>query len=51
MSRDNLERLPSLASLGREIFDGGSPFAPRGAIAQAWSVAQELRVWRSKAPR
>lgn len=27
-----------------EIFDGDSPHAPRGCIAQAWSVAEMLRV-------
>lgn len=27
-----------------EIFDGDEPFAPRGCIAQAWSVAEVLRV-------
>jgi len=27
-----------------EIFDGDSPFIPRGAFAQAWSVAEVLRV-------
>ena len=29
-----------------EIFDGDPPFAPRGAYAQAWSVAEVLRAWR-----
>lgn len=29
-----------------EIFDGDSPFAPRGCIAQAWTVAEVLRVWQ-----
>jgi predicted glycogen debranching enzyme len=28
-----------------EIFDGSSPFKPRGCIAQAWSVAEVLRCW------
>jgi predicted glycogen debranching enzyme len=28
-----------------EIFDGDSPFVPRGCIAQAWSVAEVLRCW------
>ena len=28
-----------------EIFDAEPPFAPRGCIAQAWSVAEVLRVW------
>ncbi|MER3427096.1 MAG: glycogen debranching protein [Pyrinomonas sp.] len=27
-----------------EIFDGDAPHAPRGAIAQAWSVAELLRI-------
>ena len=27
-----------------EIFDGDAPHAPRGAVAQAWSVAELLRV-------
>jgi predicted glycogen debranching enzyme len=29
-----------------EIFEGDSPFRPRGCIAQAWSVAETLRAWR-----
>ncbi|OKH25955.1 glycogen debranching protein [Hydrococcus rivularis NIES-593] len=28
-----------------EIFDGNAPFAPKGCIAQAWSVAEVLRAW------
>jgi predicted glycogen debranching enzyme len=28
-----------------EIFDGDPPFSPRGAVAQAWSVAETLRAW------
>jgi glycogen debranching enzyme len=28
-----------------EIFDAETPFTPRGCIAQAWSVAEVLRVW------
>ena len=28
-----------------EIFDADPPFAPRGCIAQAWSVAETLRAW------
>jgi glycogen debranching enzyme len=28
-----------------EVFDADSPFTPRGCIAQAWSVAEVLRVW------
>jgi glycogen debranching enzyme len=27
-----------------EIFDGSSPFHPRGCIAQAWSVAEAIRL-------
>ena len=29
-----------------EIFEGDVPHQPRGAIAQAWSVAEILRIWR-----
>jgi predicted glycogen debranching enzyme len=29
-----------------EIFDGDPPFAPRGCIAQAWSVGAILRTWQ-----
>ncbi len=29
-----------------EIFDGDAPFAPRGCIAQAWSVAEALRLYK-----
>ncbi|NET48528.1 MAG: glycogen debranching protein [Merismopedia sp. SIO2A8] len=28
-----------------EIFDGDAPFQPRGCFAQAWGVAEILRVW------
>ena len=28
-----------------EVFDAESPYAPRGCIAQAWSVAEALRCW------
>ena len=28
-----------------EVFDATRPFTPRGCIAQAWSVAEVLRVW------
>lgn len=28
-----------------EIFDGDASYAPRGCIAQAWSVGEFLRVW------
>lgn len=34
-----------LGTLG-EIADGAAPFAQRGAIAQAWSVAELVRAWR-----
>jgi glycogen debranching enzyme len=35
----------SVAGLGQisEIFDADAPHAPRGAIAQGWSVAEVLR--------
>lgn len=29
-----------------EIFDGDPPFTPRGCIAQAWSVAEIIRIWQ-----
>lgn len=29
-----------------EIFDGDPPYSPRGAFAQAWSVAEVLRIWQ-----
>jgi glycogen debranching enzyme len=32
-----------------EIFDGDPPHTPRGCPAQAWSVAELLRVWRETA--
>ena len=37
----------SEAGLGTlsEIFDGEAPYAPRGCMAQAWSVAEVLRAW------
>jgi glycogen debranching enzyme len=28
-----------------EIFDAEAPWAPRGCVAQAWSVAEVLRAW------
>jgi glycogen debranching enzyme len=34
-----------------EIFDAEPPFTPRGCIAQAWSVAEFLRVWVKLARR
>jgi predicted glycogen debranching enzyme len=39
----------SAAGLGTisEIFDAEAPFVPRGAFAQAWSVAEILRAWRA----
>jgi predicted glycogen debranching enzyme len=42
-----LENELSEACLGQvsEIFDATPPFHPRGCFAQAWSVAEALRVW------
>ncbi len=34
-----------------EIFDGDPPHAPRGCIAQGWSVAETLRAWLEIARR
>ena len=41
------ERHLSAACVGSisEIFDAEKPFAPRGCVAQAWSVAEVLRCW------
>ncbi|HYP15213.1 MAG TPA: amylo-alpha-1,6-glucosidase [Bryobacteraceae bacterium] len=33
-----------------EIFDAEQPFAQRGCVAQAWSVAEVLRCWVKTAP-
>jgi predicted glycogen debranching enzyme len=40
---DAIER-QAVGTLG-EIADGDAPFAPRGAFAQAWSVAEAIRAW------
>ena len=42
-----VQHLVSDACLGQvsEIFDGDLPPSPRGAFAQAWSVAELARVW------
>ena len=42
----NMERHLHEAGVGTisEMFDGDPPHAPRGCIAQAWSVAELLRV-------
>ena len=34
-----------------EIFDAEAPYTPRGCVAQAWSVAEVLRVLRKTEPR
>jgi predicted glycogen debranching enzyme len=34
-----------------EIFDAEEPYAPRGCVAQAWSVAEVLRCWVKTATR
>ena len=38
-------RAHAMGSLS-EIFDGDPPFAPRGCVAQAWTVAEVLRTWQ-----
>ena len=54
--RDRQAALRFLDPLGRqiyasglgtlsEIFDGDTPFTPRGCIAQAWTVAEVLQAW------
>jgi len=42
-----IEHLRSDGCIGSisEIFDGDSPYEPRGAFAQAWSVAEVLRAY------
>jgi predicted glycogen debranching enzyme len=40
----NTIQMHGLGTLG-EIFEGDAPFAPRGCIAQAWTVAELLRAW------
>lgn len=44
---ETLARSMSEYGLGTlaEIFDGDAPFAPRGCIAQAWTVGELLRAW------
>jgi predicted glycogen debranching enzyme len=37
-----------LGTLG-ELFDGDAPFAPKGTIAQAWTVGEVLRAWHALA--
>jgi predicted glycogen debranching enzyme len=43
LTRHLIER--GLGSMS-EIFDANAPHRPRGCFAQAWSVAEVLRVWR-----
>ena len=31
-------------------FDAEAPYAPRGCVAQAWTVAEVLRCWRRTEP-
>ena len=47
---DNFEPQVLTFGLGSiaEIFDGDPPHCPRGCVAQAWSVAELLRVLRSE---
>jgi len=42
---ENFQQHLSEACLGQvsEIFDGDAPHAPRGCVAQAWSVGELLR--------
>jgi len=42
---ENFQQHLHEACLGQvsEIFDGDTPHAPRGCVAQAWSVAELLR--------
>jgi glycogen debranching enzyme len=47
-----IEHLSTEACLGSisEIFDGDWPHHPRGCFAQAWSVAEVLRVYELTKP-
>jgi glycogen debranching enzyme len=47
--RDHLDDA-CIGSIG-EVFDAEPPFTPRGCIAQAWSVAEVLRIWVKLAKR
>ena len=42
---DHFQEDACLGSIS-EIFDGDAPHYPRGAFAQAWSVAETLRAWQ-----
>jgi glycogen debranching enzyme len=33
------------AATASKFFDGDPPFAPRGCIAQAWTVGELIRAW------
>ncbi len=33
-----------------EVFDGDAPHVPRGCVAQAWSVAEVVRLWIKTSP-
>ena len=50
-SSSRCSRTSTRACIGSvsEIFDAEAPYAPRGCIAQAWSVAEWLRVWERTA--
>lgn len=41
---DHLQNQACIGSIS-EMFDGHSPHLPKGAVAQAWSVAEVLRHW------
>ncbi|MBW4467029.1 MAG: amylo-alpha-1,6-glucosidase [Pegethrix bostrychoides GSE-TBD4-15B] len=41
---DHFQHQACLGSMS-EMFDGDPPHAPRGAVAQAWSVAEVIRHW------
>jgi predicted glycogen debranching enzyme len=47
--RDHLWREACVGTIS-EIFDGNSPFRARGAVSQAWSVAEVGRAWLRTTP-
>jgi predicted glycogen debranching enzyme len=46
--RGLLQHMDAESGIGTisEVFDGDEPHRPRGCIAQAWSVAEVLRIWQ-----
>jgi len=43
-NRNDVDEAVTIQVSSSEVFDGDAPHAPGGAIAQAWSVGEILRV-------